>query len=531
MWLIQTFSRIAGRRVAERRGAGAEQRSEPGVAIDRRHQHAPAPRGGAERQRGRHGGFPGSALAGHDHEASGEERPGGKAQEVSDRAASRPVSSVPAAAPKGSSRENRSVVVTCERCKTQFQLDSSRVAESGVLVRCSRCRHAFVVKPPDPGPAPSAASDADSAEGFDWEFDNDDLSVAQAAAADARPTQGQERAPLAAEKSEAVDSLLDLDAGAPADPAPGPLDAEFEEEFQEDLRDQQLEEAVDELRGPPADEPSAASIDLSSSASFDEPISAAADEPGSAASDVPASAPAVGPRNTRDELGSPGDWDIFDAPGPLGRPGTRRRPLGARGRCAVAAQCGVRREPRRGLCAVARSRRGRRRLARHRRAVRVCALVAAWLRRPWRRARRRRCPASLSWTCAVAGSRTQCSATSTWCRDGCGMRARSRCVLSGLELVLRDAESKPVAEPLPLGAPRALGAVARGHARRSRARLPGPARGLPGCRRRGAPSRSSRGRCLGRRRASRSGPARRPTRRVGRRAASRRRAKAGPCTG
>lgn len=42
------------------------------------------------------------------------------------------------------------VIITCEQCATQFQLDDSRVPEAGVRVRCSRCKHSFFVKPESP---------------------------------------------------------------------------------------------------------------------------------------------------------------------------------------------------------------------------------------------------------------------------------------------------------------------------------------------------------------------------------------------
>lgn len=40
------------------------------------------------------------------------------------------------------------MIVTCERCTTQFQLDDSRIPPGGVRVRCSRCKHAFEISPP-----------------------------------------------------------------------------------------------------------------------------------------------------------------------------------------------------------------------------------------------------------------------------------------------------------------------------------------------------------------------------------------------
>ena len=35
------------------------------------------------------------------------------------------------------------MIVACEKCHTRFQLDDARVPETGVRVRCSRCKHAF----------------------------------------------------------------------------------------------------------------------------------------------------------------------------------------------------------------------------------------------------------------------------------------------------------------------------------------------------------------------------------------------------
>jgi predicted Zn finger-like uncharacterized protein len=36
--------------------------------------------------------------------------------------------------------------VRCERCKTQYELDDSRISETGVTVQCTACHHVFVVK-------------------------------------------------------------------------------------------------------------------------------------------------------------------------------------------------------------------------------------------------------------------------------------------------------------------------------------------------------------------------------------------------
>jgi predicted Zn finger-like uncharacterized protein len=61
------------------------------------------------------------------------------------------------------------VIVTCERCATQFQLDDSRVPKEGVRVRCSRCKHAFEVHLPGTAPAAAATEEEES----DWQFNQD----------------------------------------------------------------------------------------------------------------------------------------------------------------------------------------------------------------------------------------------------------------------------------------------------------------------------------------------------------------------
>ncbi|HMA67676.1 MAG TPA: zinc-ribbon domain-containing protein, partial [Desulfosalsimonadaceae bacterium] len=40
------------------------------------------------------------------------------------------------------------MIITCEACGTSFRLRTSRVKESGSKVRCSKCKHVFVVYPP-----------------------------------------------------------------------------------------------------------------------------------------------------------------------------------------------------------------------------------------------------------------------------------------------------------------------------------------------------------------------------------------------
>jgi predicted Zn finger-like uncharacterized protein len=59
------------------------------------------------------------------------------------------------------------VVIACSKCQTRFHVEDARVPEAGVRVRCSKCKHAFFVRPPHApaeagvhAAAEAAASDA-----------------------------------------------------------------------------------------------------------------------------------------------------------------------------------------------------------------------------------------------------------------------------------------------------------------------------------------------------------------------------------
>jgi predicted Zn finger-like uncharacterized protein len=124
------------------------------------------------------------------------------------------------------------VIVTCEQCETQFQLDDSKVPESGIRVRCSRCKHAFFVESPhcpDTARADDLAREAlaqDSAvasrdrdsnaagledDESDWQF-NEEVDRAPA------PDDGKDD--LAAAQ-EAVDDLLGSTFSGSVDPVTG----------------------------------------------------------------------------------------------------------------------------------------------------------------------------------------------------------------------------------------------------------------------------------------------------------------------
>ena len=41
------------------------------------------------------------------------------------------------------------MIVECDRCSTQFQLDESKVPARGIRVRCSSCKYSFLLRRPD----------------------------------------------------------------------------------------------------------------------------------------------------------------------------------------------------------------------------------------------------------------------------------------------------------------------------------------------------------------------------------------------
>ena len=69
------------------------------------------------------------------------------------------------------------MIVTCESCSTQFQLDDAKIPKSGLQVQCSRCDHVFFTGPqacPDVDSPEDLAVDAllsDSRADFDTDSD------------------------------------------------------------------------------------------------------------------------------------------------------------------------------------------------------------------------------------------------------------------------------------------------------------------------------------------------------------------------
>ena len=216
------------------------------------------------------------------------------------------------------------MIVTCDRCASQFQLDESKVPTGGAKVRCSRCQHAFVVLSPhqteadlaetwvretlsrgDDELAPAALDPTESVES-DWEF-NDAPGIGDSPAE-----------PELEAAREAVDSLLDGVPSRPSDTPPTdvePPDLEIDT-GSEEIADVFADEFVDAPEDGIADGFGAAFED-----ELDEGFDAlSADSESVLLSDESDIADPVGedlrpPAAENGDLGEPSKWNFFDEEG------------------------------------------------------------------------------------------------------------------------------------------------------------------------------------------------------------------------
>jgi predicted Zn finger-like uncharacterized protein len=236
------------------------------------------------------------------------------------------------------------VIVTCEQCATQFQLDDSKVPEGGIRVRCSRCKFAFFVESPHGPDAdraedlardalerdPTAAAEEREPDDFgledesDWQFnedshakrssdrDADDLAAAQEAVDDLLGSTFSEPG-----DSESSDLVTGLDAGSDLgasdleiDSVDSPIasasgsDLDPLPELDEDPNDLTVHSGVHRVHsGAAAEDPAdSAPPDLSLDTS-----------PGSDLESSPQLDAAEDFVDPLADLGSPEEWDLVDA--------------------------------------------------------------------------------------------------------------------------------------------------------------------------------------------------------------------------
>jgi predicted Zn finger-like uncharacterized protein len=242
------------------------------------------------------------------------------------------------------------VVIACEHCNTRFQLDDARVPESGVRVRCSRCKHAFFVAPPggvdaglhaaaaeaatrgEPsGPSPTQdlspeASDpgVESPVEEDWQFNIPEPGAADAPASGGKSLAfGSLAAPEAAPPLPLPTAEPSHPGGALEDPSLSASEAgaaPFESETWgsgDDLRDELF--GTGDLGAPDGESASGTEPDAAADQLFgtsDGELGAEDEEPASP-TETDAASGATGPQKQESlaDLGSPEDWDfVGDTP-------------------------------------------------------------------------------------------------------------------------------------------------------------------------------------------------------------------------
>jgi predicted Zn finger-like uncharacterized protein len=244
------------------------------------------------------------------------------------------------------------VIITCQECQTQFQLDDAKVPETGIRVRCSRCKCAFFVESPhrpDPDHASQLAREALTAqqsqagepsldstppdEESDWQFNEDvdpvagaespespvsDLAAARSAVDDLL---GGSSAASVASVDESVDPVTgepdvpesDFDLSADDDLGIGGTDLSAESELEAEAEDDPNAVTVERgnWSGSSADLSSDSGLELDGSFGADDadppPLEAHREPVPESAAD---SAEPFG--EVSEDLGSPAGWDFFE---------------------------------------------------------------------------------------------------------------------------------------------------------------------------------------------------------------------------
>lgn len=149
------------------------------------------------------------------------------------------------------------MIIQCEKCKTRFKLDDSRISDCGVRVRCSRCSHTFVVM----REAPEDGADFESilqgfgeneSSGLDAESTSlpDEFSAGQTLeetdSPQAEEIEDEEPSPVETVSGNdfSPDQLLGVDDDQPSEFSPGECRTEAEEEDAESEMSEILEQGL-----------------------------------------------------------------------------------------------------------------------------------------------------------------------------------------------------------------------------------------------------------------------------------------------
>jgi len=126
------------------------------------------------------------------------------------------------------------MIVTCENCNTDFELDDDLVSESGSEVKCSKCDHAFTVYRPASVEDPGGGMEEEPEQVLDLDFSDDEDSD-QILDLD-----------LSDDEEGSSEAELDLGAFGLEEGAPGEEAAQGQEELDLDALSRALEEEVEE---------------------------------------------------------------------------------------------------------------------------------------------------------------------------------------------------------------------------------------------------------------------------------------------
>ncbi len=130
------------------------------------------------------------------------------------------------------------MIIQCEECKTKFNLDESLLKDEGSKVRCTVCRHIFVVYPPKTEPGAGEGQEVTAIDGEEFEE-----TIAIDTSAPEEPVFEAEE-----EEKELFDRELEtvLEEEGLVEDLPSLEDEEEEEKEDEELQPEAIEEEVEE---------------------------------------------------------------------------------------------------------------------------------------------------------------------------------------------------------------------------------------------------------------------------------------------
>ena len=196
------------------------------------------------------------------------------------------------------------MVITCEGCSTRFQLDDARVPAQGIRVRCSRCKHAFLAKPPRAAGDPVVRAVNEALHVDDWQCNH------------------ESEAPFVGEEPDAARQAVD-ELPATGDTSPAPVvegdpegfssaGADVDEDIDVRLEDSApVRDSALQKGGPQTTASELSGLDLAEPQVHERDSDVQIDDAGASVAEVPAVLEEAAASGAADGLGSPENWDFF----------------------------------------------------------------------------------------------------------------------------------------------------------------------------------------------------------------------------